>query len=207
MLLRALSKAQRSYALRGMIASMNGATVTPRAVLFTCVLLVMVPACAQRHRNPAPDPVSSKYWTPQLIRQLEAAEEADLSSARDPRISLVRKEDFFEQADKAERAIRELMYGYDVSQAELADALAVPPKNLSPEVKADLIRQLRDSIALNDRREQSMLNNYFSAADVDTTPYDAQKAFTAAVVKELTISDDVHWDTVQQALQAVAPDD
>lgn len=187
-----------------MRAGTNGVRVAPfRAVLLTYMLLVTVPGCAQRHRNVAPDRISSKHRLQELIRELEAAEEVDQSAARDPRISLVRKEDFFEQADKAERAIRELMYGYVVPQPALADALAVPPKCLSALVKADLIRQLRDSIALNDRREQSRLNDYVSAAGFDTTPYDTQKAFTAAVVKELTIGEDVHWDTLQQALQVL----
>ena len=172
-----------------------------RSLVIAPVFLIAVSACAQRHRNPAPDQIIAKEQKTELIRRLEAAEEADESNARDPRISLVRKEDFFEQADKAEHAIRELLYDYDVPQAELADALAVPPKTLSPQAKADLIRQLRDSIALNDRREQGRLNDYFSAASFDTAPYDTQKAFAAGVIKELTIGEDVHWDTLQEALQ------
>jgi hypothetical protein len=174
-----------------------------RSLVVAPIFLLSMSACAERHRNPAPDHIISNEQKRELIRRLEAAEEADESEARDPRISLVRKEDFFEQADKAERAIRELLYGYDVPQAELADALAVPPKNLSPEAKADLIRELQDSIALNDRREQDRLNDYFSAASFDTAPYDTQKAFAAAVIKELTVGEEVHWDTLQEALQVL----
>lgn len=142
-----------------------------------------------------------KDTRPELIRQLEAVEEVDESAARDPQISLVRKEDFFEQADKAERAIRELMYGYNVPPAELAQALAIPPKTLSPQAKADLIRQLQDSIEANDRLEQKRLNDYVSEATIDTRPYDSQKAFAASVIKELNIGEDVHWDTLQAAVQ------
>ena len=174
-----------------------------RSLIVAPVFLIAVSACAQRHRNPAPDQMISQEQKTELIRRLEAAEEADESNAHDPRISLVRKEDFFEQADKAERAIRGLLYGYDVPQAELADALAVPTKSLSPQAKADLIRQLQDSITLNDRREQSRLNDYVSAASFDTAPYDTQKEFAAAVIKELTIGEDVHWDTLQEALQVL----
>jgi hypothetical protein len=172
-----------------------------RSIIIVPVLLITLYACAERHRNPAPDESILNEQRTELIPRLEAAEEVDDSNARDPRISLVRKEDFFEQADKAERAIRELLYGYNVPPAELADALAVPPKDLSPQAKADLIRQLQDSIAFNDRCEQDRLNDYFSAATVDTAPYDTQKAFATAVIKELTIGEDVHWDTLQQALQ------
>jgi hypothetical protein len=164
------------------------------------LFLVAVSACAQRHRNPAPDQMTFNQQTTQIIRLLSAAEEVDQSNARDPRISMVRREDFFEQADKAERAIRELLYGYEVAQSELA-ALAVPPKSLSPQVKADLIRQLQGSIALNDLREQNRLSDYVSATGFDSAPYDTQKAFAAAVIRELNIGDDVHWDTLQQALQ------
>jgi hypothetical protein len=137
----------------------------------------------------------------ELMRQLEAAEQIDESDARDPRISIIRKEDFFEQGDKAERALRELMYGYDVPQSQLADVLSIPPKSLSLQAKADLIWQLRDSIALNDRLEQNRLNDWVSEATIDTVPYDSQKAFAAAVIKELNIGADVHWDTLQQAVQ------
>jgi hypothetical protein len=174
-----------------------------RALIIAPAFFIALCSCAQRHRNPAPDSAGLSEQRPELIRQLEAAEQADESDALDRRISLVRKEDFFEQAEKAERAIRELLYGYDVPQPELADALAVPPKDLSPQVKADLIRQLQDSIALNDRSEQNKLNDYFSGASSDTAPYDMQKAFAAAVIKELTIGEDVHWDTLQQALEVV----
>jgi len=175
-----------------------------KALVIAAVFLTAVSACAQRHRNPAPDRITSEQQRAELIRELEAAEESDQNNARDPQISFVRKEDFFEQADKAERAIRELLYGYDVPQPELADALAVPPKTLSPQEKADLIRQLHDAIALNDRREQSTLNDYFSAACFDTASYDVQKSFAAAVIKELTIGEDIHWDTIQEALRVVA---
>jgi hypothetical protein len=174
-----------------------------RALFITPVFLIAVSACAQRHRNPAPDQIIWKDQRPELIRRLEAAEQADETNARDPRLSLIRKEDFFEQADKAEHAIRQLLYGYDVPQAELAEALAVPPRILSPQVKADLIRQLQDSIALNDRREQSKLDDYVSEASFDTAPYDTQKAFAAAVIKELTIGEEVHWDTLEEALQVL----
>jgi hypothetical protein len=172
-----------------------------RSLIIVPVFLMAVSACAQRHRNPAPDQIIFREQRPELIRRLEAAEEADQSYARDPRISLVRKEDFFEQAYKAERAIRELLYGYDVPQPELADALTVPPKSLSPQAKADLIRQLQDAIALTDRGEQARLNDYFSEASFDTRPYDRQKQFAEAVIRELTIGEEVHWDTLQEALQ------
>jgi hypothetical protein len=165
------------------------------------VLLITVAACAQRHRYVAPDHLMPEDTRLELMRQLEAAEEINESDARDPRISIIRKEDFFEQADKAERALRELMYGYDVPQSQLADALSIPPKSLSPHAKADLIWQLRDSIALNDRFEQNRLNDWVSQATIDTVPYDSQKAFAAAVIKELNIGEDVHWDALQQAVQ------
>jgi hypothetical protein len=174
-----------------------------RSLIIAPVFLIALSACAERHRNPAPNEITLNEHRPELIRRLQAANEADDSNARDPRISLVRKEDFFEQADKAELAIRELQSGHDVPPAALADALAVPPKNLSPQAKADLIRRLQNSIALNDRREQDRLNDYFSAASFDTAPYDTQKAFATTVIRELSIGEDVHWDTLQQALQVL----
>jgi hypothetical protein len=171
-----------------------------RSFLVAMAFLFVVSSCAQRHRHPPPVQSMSEQQKLQLIRQLKAAAESDESEARDPQVSLLRKEDFFEQAAKADRAVRELIYGYDVPQPELADALSVPPKALSPRQKGDLIRQLEDTIALNDRREQARLNDYWNAY-VDTEPYDMQKERAAAVIKELTIGEEVHWDTIQEALQ------
>lgn len=166
------------------------------------LFLTAVSACAQRHRNPPPNQVIFNQQRTEIIRQLEAAEEADESNGRDVKVSLARKADSFEQADKAECVIRELVEGYFVPQSELADALAVPPKALSPQEKSDLIRQLRDTIALNDRLEQARLND-FSVIYFDPTPYDAQMRLTAEVIEELNIGEDVHWDTIQEALQVV----
>ena len=171
-----------------------------RYSLFVPAFLLIVSACSERHRRMPADQFMSREEKLDLIRQLEAAEESDESDARDPQISMVRKEDFSEQAAKADRAIRELVHGYDVPQTELADALAVPPKALSPQEKADLIRQLQDTIALDDQREQGKLND-FAVAYVDITPYDQQKERAAIVIKELTIGEEVHWDTIQEALQ------
>jgi|GEM_PF-2758827 hypothetical protein len=171
-------------------------------ILFLTMLCTAISACAQRHRNAPPEPTISQQ-PQQLMRRLEEAEEINENDARDPRIDLVRREDFFEQAAKAERALRKLLYGYDLEPEELTEALAVPPKHLSPKLKAELLRQLQDSIALNDRREQEMLNNSFSAANFDPGPFDQQKALAAAVIRELTIGEDVHWDTLQAALRVL----
>lgn len=175
----------------------------PLSLFIAPVFLMWMFGCAERHRNPVPVRLTLNETKAELIRQLDAAEQTDECDARDPRISLIRKEDFFEQAYKAQRAKREFLYGYSVSHSEMTDALAVPPKTLSPQAKADLIRQIDDTIALNDHREQARLNDYFSASTVDTDSYDTQKSFAAAVLKEFTIGEDVHWDTLQQALQVL----
>jgi hypothetical protein len=135
------------------------------------------------------------------MRRLMAAKELAVSQPHDPNVSEVTAEDSAIQAAKADRAIRELNYGDQVPQAQIADALQVPPTHLSPQAKADLIRQLRDAKALDDRNEQEFLKDYFSDRTVNTDKFDAQKELVDQVIKALQIGEDVHWATIQTALK------
>jgi hypothetical protein len=141
----------------------------------------------------------------EIVRHLLAAKEVGESQARDPNVSEVTADDSAILAAKADRAIRELIHGFDVPQAELADALEVPPRHLSLQEKTDLIRQLEDAKSLDDHYEQELLNDYFSNRLVDTDKFDNQKKLVDEVVKDLEVGEDVHWSTIQAALKIPVP--
>jgi hypothetical protein len=163
-------------------------------------------ACAQKHSHMPPGAYMSEQNNTDVVRQLEAAKEMDESQATSPSVKAVAKEDYLEQAGKADRAIKELTHGYPVSEAELRDALQVPPGNLSSAQKSALINRIETARAQTDHNEQAMLNEVgfgYSDAPAATSAFDQQKQLDNQVVKDLTIGENVHWDDVQQAQQVV----
>ena len=163
-------------------------------------------ACAQKHSHMPPGQIMSERQNGDVVRQLDAAKELDESEATDPKTSAVAREDFLEQAGKADKAIKELTNGYPVSDAELQDALRVPPAYLSAEQKSALINKIQQAERATDSNEQAMLNAEgwgYSDAPAATSRFDQQKRLDAEVVKDLTIGEPVHWDEVQQATQVV----
>jgi hypothetical protein len=163
-------------------------------------------ACAQKHSHMPPGNVMSETRNGDILRQLEAAEELDESNAMQPKTGAVAREDFLEQAGKADKTIKELRNGYPVSEAELEDALRIPPGNLSDDQKAALIGQIEQAEEATDHNEQTMLNNIgwgYSDQPADTGRFDQQKRLDDEVVKDLKIGEPVHWDEVQEAMQVV----
>ena len=164
-------------------------------------------ACSQKHSHMPPGDYISQSQ-PAAIRQLEAAKELDESDAMDPKLGAVAREDFVEQAGKADRAIKELTNGYAVSDTEMEDALQVPPRRLSPTQKSALIKRIIEAEQATDHNEQAMLSLVswgYSDQPSATSRFDQQKQLDDEVIKELRIGEDVHWDTIQEAL-LVVPD-
>jgi hypothetical protein len=138
-----------------------------------------------------------------LLEALETAKRQDWSSALDPRVATSEEEDFLDQMNKADRAIKELTHGFEVPQSEIDEALVIPPKSLPAFQRVQLIRQLQDAVQQDDRNEQAMLNDLAwsdSAAPADTFKFDQQKALANGVIKDLEIGEDVHWSTIKEAL-------
>jgi hypothetical protein len=139
----------------------------------------------------------------QLIKQLDAAKKADWNAALDPSVSPVRRETFLNQMNKADRASKELSHGFTVPQSEIEDALWAPPKHISPEKRAQLIRELKQARQQDDQNEQNMLNDLAwsrSAAPADTTIFDGRKEEVDKVVMDLEIGAPVHWSAIKEAL-------
>jgi len=139
----------------------------------------------------------------QLIHQLDAAKKADWSAALDPSVSPVRRGTFLNQMNKADRASKELSHGFTVPESEIEDALWAPPKHISPEERAQLIRQLKQARQQDDQNEQNMLNDLAwtrSAAPVDTVIFDERRQQVDKVVMDLEIGAPIQWSAIKQAL-------
>jgi hypothetical protein len=138
-----------------------------------------------------------------MLAELRAAKRQDWASALDPHVAPSEEEDFLDQMNKADRAIKELTHGFEAPQSEIDEALVIPPKSLPATRRMQLIRQLQDAVRQDDRNEQAMLNDLAwsdSVAPADTFKFDQQKDFASSVIKDLEIGEDVHWSTINQAL-------
>jgi hypothetical protein len=114
-----------------------------------------------------------------LVEELESAKQQDWSNALDPHVAPSEEEDFLDQMNKADRAIKELTHGFEVPLSEI------------------------DAVQQDDRNEQAMLNDLAwsdSVAPTDTFTFDQQKALVESVIKDLEIGEDVHWSTIKEAL-------
>ena len=158
------------------------------------VLLVSHPAtCATTESNiPSQDPT-------QLIQQLRAAKELDLSNAHDLSVGPVAAGDFMLRADRADDVIGNLEHGVHVSRAEVRDALFVPPKSLSETQRAELVRELeqarwRDNRGWWDWTRDPVIAQNFSV----------QEKKADRVIRELETDQPVSWHDIQEAMQVPA---
>jgi hypothetical protein len=185
------------------------------AVLVAVVLmLIAVSACerseesfrVQRNAGLEQPYLASPQETAVLIKKLEGAKEMDESEASQPGVSAVTWEDYMTQAGKADHAIKELSHGYAVSPDEMNDALWVPPRSIAGAEKARLIRRLEQAIQKDQENEDDLM----AGAKFESVPYpvsrmsrlEDHKNMAQEVLQDLKIGQDVHWQTIQQALQA-----
>ncbi len=149
--------------------------------------------------------------TAALIKKLERAKETDESEANQLGVSAVTQEDYMTQAGKADRAIKELSHGYAVPPEELNDALWVPPRSIAGAEKTGVIQQVELAIQKDQRDEDTVL----VGAKFEDGPYpinamerlEEHKNLAEGVVKDLKIGEDVHWQTIKQAIQAPGLED
>src|SRR5271168_4778985 len=110
-----------------------------------CAVAFFCSACAQTATTAAVSPLISPKEKSAVIRQLTLAKDNDWQSALDPSVDPGTKDDFLEQMNKADRAIKELTHGFEVSKSELDDALWEPPKSISRERRSALIARLEEA--------------------------------------------------------------
>jgi hypothetical protein len=129
-----------------------------------------------------------------FISELTTAMDQDRANARASR-DPVEAADCANQAEAADRAIRELRNGYDISPTEMRMYLEVPPPSISDSERAQLIDQLEAAKA-KDQRMMEISTDELVAADV----YREREVDIDGLVKSLRIGDDVPWTAVQQAI-------
>jgi hypothetical protein len=139
----------------------------------------------------------------QLIAQLQQAEAVDENNAKDPTISFPRTGDFLDHARQADMAIRDLQHGFPVYQDRIEYALEIPPKHLTPEQRAALIRQLEDAVSEDNRREQAVVSfgtNVFYTDPNAPAKFGMQEQLAEEQIKNLEAGYHVSWDNLEQAL-------
>lgn len=133
----------------------------------------------------------------QLIEQLQGARQTDLENARDVALGPDAATDYMMQADKAETAINDLKTHSNVPRSEISDALFVPPKHLTPEMRAQLIRQLQQAKALDDERWRENLGGW---EPILTEDFNIQSMRATRVMNDLETDQPVPWWEIKQAM-------
>lgn len=139
----------------------------------------------------------------QLIQQLRSVRQSDWESANDPNVSPIRQGTFLNQMNKADRVIEELEHGFTPSQGAIKDALWAPPKHILPAERAQLIEQLKQARAQDERNEQAMLSDLAwsrSSSPEDTSVFDDKKQEVDQVIKNLEIGAPVRWSAIKAAM-------
>jgi hypothetical protein len=142
-------------------------------------------------------PTLSPRERSQLIEQLQAARQTDLTNATDTRLGPDSAGDYMIQADKAETAIDDLNRSNNIPSSEIADALFVPPKHISPEMRARLIQQLEQAKALDDQR---WLENLGGWNPTLTEDFNIQSMRAKRVINDLETGSPVSWFQIRQAM-------
>jgi hypothetical protein len=184
-----------------MVTTKNQGVARNLQILPFLFLLIALPAFAQDGTTGTPT-LSREMQHADLIQKLKAARMTDENAAHDPTVSSVRQGTFLNQMDKADRAIRELEHGFAVSQSEINDALWVPPKHITPQLRAQLIQQLEQAKHQDNVNEQQMLYDsaWGHASQIDTATFDQRKRLIDSTIEDLEIGEPVHWSDVRQAL-------
>jgi len=132
----------------------------------------------------------------QLIQRLRAAAELDRSRAYDVSVGPVAAGDYMLRADRAENVIAKLEHGERVSQAEIADALFVPPASLSETERAQLIRKLEQARELD---EQGWWD--YTWDPVIAQNFQVQERKAKRVIRDLETNQPVSWSDIAEAMQ------
>ena len=157
------------------------------------MLAFLIPACASVGSTVSRSPRSA------LVLQLEQARELDKSNATDPHVGPIASGDYSVQADKADTAIYKIEHGVEVSHAEIADALFVPPKSLSEAQRDDLIHRLRRARQLDDQGWRDWTRDAAIAQD-----FAVQEKKADWVISGLARGEAVSWLDINDALHVPA---
>ena len=130
------------------------------------------------------------------LQHLQAARQIDLSNAKDPEVGPVASGDYSLRADRAEQVMHDLEHGQYVGQSQIDDALFVPPKSLSLEQRAHLIRQLE--IARN-QDEQGWWD--WTRDPIIAQDFAVQEKKANRAIKDLKTSQQISWSEINDGLE------
>jgi hypothetical protein len=158
--------------------------------LVSLFLTLSLSACAPTESN------FSYAQSERTLQRLQAAREIDLSNARDPEVGPVASGDYSLRADKAEQVMYDLEHGQYVSQAQIDNALWVPPKSISLEDRARLIHELE--IARN-QDEQGWWD--WTRDPIIAQDYAVQETKANRAIRDLKTNQQVSWSEIHDGLE------
>jgi hypothetical protein len=158
--------------------------------LVSLILALSLSACAPTESN------VSYAQSERTLQRLQAAREIDLSNARDPEVGPVASGDYSLRADKAEQVMYDLEHGQYVSQAQIDNALWVPPKSISLEDRARLIHELE--IARN-QDEQGWWD--WTRDPIIAQDYAVQETKANRAIRDLKTNQQVSWSEIHDGLE------
>jgi hypothetical protein len=135
---------------------------------------------------------------PQMIEQLQQARQTDLDDAKDISLGFIAEEDYLAQADRADSAIRDLKEHSNVPKSEISAALFIPPKHLSPKMRAQLVEKLEQARALDDEKWRNNLGS--EDENWLTLLCDIQARRATRVIKKLEAGEPVSWSEINDAM-------
>ena len=141
---------------------------------------------------------SSPGLLTQLVGRLDQARDLDRKNALDPNIGPTLAGDYLIQEDKAQAAIDKVEGGSDISDAEIADALFVPPKQLTPEERKALIGRLQQAKELDDRGSKETTACGIAGAHQD---FNVQSDKAGQAIDKLEHGEAIGWSEIDAALE------
>ena len=130
------------------------------------------------------------------LQRLQAAREIDLNNAKDPEVGPVASGDYSLRADKAAQVMDDLEHGQYVSQAQIDDALFIPPKSISLEQRSHLIRELE--IARN-QDEQGWWD--WTRDPIIAQDFAVQEKKANRAIRDLKTSQQISWSEIHDGLE------
>ena len=160
------------------------------AIAVNLVLALSLSACAPTESN------VSYAQGEQTLQRLQAAREIDLRNARDPEVGPVASGDYSVRADKADQVMYSLEHGQYVSQSQIDDALFVPPKSLSPALKAELIHELENAKNQDNQGWWDWTRDPVIAQDFSVQEKKANRA-----IRYLETDQQISWSEIDDSLE------
>lgn len=166
--------------------------IRSETISFFSLLFLLAASCVPAASQSSPERAA------QLREQLEKARDLDRKNALDLSTGPILAGDYLIRADKAEAAIDKIEGGSYISDAEIADALFVPPEQLTTEERKALIRRLEQAKYLDDRglHETTACGNAGAHQDFSVQGDKAEQA-----IRELKQGQPIDWSEIGAALE------